>query len=184
MKHADKISKVTFWGINDANNWLTYPPFGNQNLSYPLLFDRSGNPKKAFWDVIALVDNSTRTPSSGDSPKGTTTPTTPSSGDSPKGTTPTSALVLQLKQKTTWNNGAVYSYEVVNNSTQQINQWRIKIILPQRSTLSANWCIESTADSFVYKNAFFNGNLAPGSKTEFGFQISHNGDPEVQVSLI
>jgi endo-1,4-beta-xylanase len=53
LKHKDKISRVTFWGVNDGHSWLNgWPIKGRTN--YPLLFDRAFNPKLAFEKVIAL----------------------------------------------------------------------------------------------------------------------------------
>ncbi|CAH0997721.1 Endo-1,4-beta-xylanase A [Emticicia aquatica] len=53
LKHKDKITRVTFWGVNDANSWLNnWPVRGRTN--YPLLFDRNNQPKPAFYKVIAL----------------------------------------------------------------------------------------------------------------------------------
>jgi endo-1,4-beta-xylanase len=42
-KHADKISRVTFWGIDDAKSW--------RNSSYPCLFDAKYYAKPAFYAV-------------------------------------------------------------------------------------------------------------------------------------
>lgn len=51
LKHADKISRVTFWGVNDKQSWLNnWPVPGRTN--YPLLFDRNYRPKPAFYTVI------------------------------------------------------------------------------------------------------------------------------------
>lgn len=53
LKHKDKISRVTFWGVNDGQSWLNgWPVAGRTN--YPLLFDRNFKPKPAFDAVIAL----------------------------------------------------------------------------------------------------------------------------------
>lgn len=53
LKHKDKISRVTFWGVNDGQSWLNgWPIPGRTN--YPLLFDRNFKPKPAFDAVIAL----------------------------------------------------------------------------------------------------------------------------------
>lgn len=53
IKHKDKISRVTFWGVNDGQSWLNgWPIPGRTN--YPLLFDRQFKPKPAFDAVIAL----------------------------------------------------------------------------------------------------------------------------------
>ena len=53
LKHKDKVSRVTFWGVNDGQSWLNdWPMAGRTN--YPLLFDRNFKPKPAFDAVIAL----------------------------------------------------------------------------------------------------------------------------------
>lgn len=53
LKYKDKISRVTFWGVNDGQSWLNgWPVRGRTN--YPLLFDREYNPKPAFYSVIGL----------------------------------------------------------------------------------------------------------------------------------
>jgi endo-1,4-beta-xylanase len=51
VKHRDVIERVTLWGVTDAGSWLNnWPVRGRTN--YPLLFDRSGQPKLAFSRVI------------------------------------------------------------------------------------------------------------------------------------
>jgi endo-1,4-beta-xylanase len=50
-KYKDKISRVTFWGVNDGQSWLNnWPIRGRTN--YPLLFDRQFKPKPVFYKVI------------------------------------------------------------------------------------------------------------------------------------
>jgi endo-1,4-beta-xylanase len=52
-KHADKISRVTLWGVYDKTSWLNnWPVIGRTN--YPLLFDRDYKPKPAFWSVVKV----------------------------------------------------------------------------------------------------------------------------------
>ncbi|WP_367914711.1 endo-1,4-beta-xylanase [Leadbetterella sp. DM7] len=52
LKHRDKISRITFWGVNDGQSWLNgWPVPGRTN--YPLLFDRNYQPKPAYYAVIA-----------------------------------------------------------------------------------------------------------------------------------
>jgi endo-1,4-beta-xylanase len=56
LKHADKITRVTFWGVNDGHSWLNnFPIRGRTN--YPLLFDRNNQPKPAFYAVINTKSN-------------------------------------------------------------------------------------------------------------------------------
>lgn len=53
LKHKDKISRITFWGVNDSHSWLNgWPVRGRTN--YPLLFDREFNQKPAYDAVINL----------------------------------------------------------------------------------------------------------------------------------
>lgn len=56
LKHRDKITRVTFWGVNDGQSWLNgWPVRGRTN--YPLLFDRQYKPKPAYYRVIQLKTN-------------------------------------------------------------------------------------------------------------------------------
>lgn len=51
LKHRGTLTRVTFWGVTDGDSWLNnWPVKGRRN--YPLLFDRSGQPKPAFDAVI------------------------------------------------------------------------------------------------------------------------------------
>jgi endo-1,4-beta-xylanase len=55
VKHRDSIKRVTFWGDTDARTWLNgWPIRGRSN--HPLLFDRQGKPKPAFFAVIDVVE--------------------------------------------------------------------------------------------------------------------------------
>ncbi len=54
--NRDEISRVTFWGVTDGDSWKNnWPVRGRTN--YPLLFDRDGNPKLAFYAVVETVKN-------------------------------------------------------------------------------------------------------------------------------
>lgn len=52
-RHADKISRVTFWGVHDGESWKNNFPMRGRT-DYPLLFDRERKPKKAFDAVIRV----------------------------------------------------------------------------------------------------------------------------------
>jgi endo-1,4-beta-xylanase len=51
LKHRADISRVTFWGVTDGDSWLN----SRGRTNYPLLFDRTGNPKPAFAAVLAVA---------------------------------------------------------------------------------------------------------------------------------
>ena len=54
LKHRGTITRVTFWNVTDGDSWLNnWPMQGRTN--YPLLFDRTGQPKPAFDAVIRVA---------------------------------------------------------------------------------------------------------------------------------
>lgn len=55
-QHRDNIGRVTFWGVHDGMSWKNgYPVPGRQN--YPLLFDRQGEPKPAYYSVLQVPES-------------------------------------------------------------------------------------------------------------------------------
>jgi endo-1,4-beta-xylanase len=51
LKHRGAVIRVTFWGLSDGDSWRNdWPVLGR--TSYPLLFDRSDQPKLAFHAVL------------------------------------------------------------------------------------------------------------------------------------
>ena len=53
LKHKEKITRVTFWGVHDGQSWLNgWPVRGRTN--HPLLFDRQLKPKPAYYAVVGL----------------------------------------------------------------------------------------------------------------------------------
>lgn len=52
-KHKDIITGVTFWNVSDKSSWLdNFPVPGRKD--YPLLFDTTYRPKKAFEAVVTF----------------------------------------------------------------------------------------------------------------------------------
>jgi endo-1,4-beta-xylanase len=56
VKNSSKISRVTLWGATDKDSWLNNWPIRGRT-SFPLLFDRKGKPKKAYYSVIGIIEN-------------------------------------------------------------------------------------------------------------------------------
>lgn len=54
LKHQDKISRVTLWGVGDADSWKNDWPIDGRT-DYPLLFDRAYQPKPFLTDLIDLA---------------------------------------------------------------------------------------------------------------------------------
>ena len=55
LKHREVIESVTFWGVTDRESWLNNWPVSGR-VNYPLLFDREGKPKTAFWAVVKTAE--------------------------------------------------------------------------------------------------------------------------------
>lgn len=55
LKYKKNVSRITFWGVNDAQSWLNNFPIRGRT-DYPLLFDRNFKPKPAFYSVIATKE--------------------------------------------------------------------------------------------------------------------------------
>jgi endo-1,4-beta-xylanase len=51
LKHRNVISRVTLWGVNDAQSWKNNWPVRGRT-DYPLLFDRKNQPKPVVQKII------------------------------------------------------------------------------------------------------------------------------------
>ena len=51
LKHSDAVTRVTFWGLSDADSWLN-----RGRMNYPLLWDRQRQPKPAFNAVVDVAE--------------------------------------------------------------------------------------------------------------------------------
>ena len=52
LKHADNITRVTAWGVSDADSWKNDFPIKGRK-EYPLLFDRNHQPKPFVRELVA-----------------------------------------------------------------------------------------------------------------------------------
>jgi endo-1,4-beta-xylanase len=50
LQHRDDITRVTFWGVSDADSWLN-----RGRVNHPLLWDRQRQPKPAFGEVMRVL---------------------------------------------------------------------------------------------------------------------------------
>lgn len=53
QKHADKIDRVTFWGLHDGQSWLNKAP--RKRTNHPLLWARDLSAKPALQEVINVT---------------------------------------------------------------------------------------------------------------------------------
>ena len=55
LKHQEKISRVTLWGVTDKDSWRNDWPIPGRT-DYPLLFDRNCQPKPVVKQIIDLTN--------------------------------------------------------------------------------------------------------------------------------
>lgn len=53
QRHQHQISRVTLWGVSDAQSWMNDWPI-NGRTAYALLFDRQYQPKSVIQDIMQL----------------------------------------------------------------------------------------------------------------------------------
>jgi endo-1,4-beta-xylanase len=56
LKHHDKITRVTLWGVTDGDSWCNNWPMPGRT-DYPLLFDRKYQPKPIVEEIISGIKN-------------------------------------------------------------------------------------------------------------------------------
>jgi endo-1,4-beta-xylanase len=56
LKHEDKITRVTTWGVADHHSWKNNWPVRGRT-DYPLLFDREYQPKPILHALVELMNN-------------------------------------------------------------------------------------------------------------------------------
>ncbi|MEP4051337.1 MAG: endo-1,4-beta-xylanase [Litorimonas sp.] len=50
LSSRSSVTSVTTWGVTDNESWLNTSP--TERYNFPLMFDREGEPKPAFWAVV------------------------------------------------------------------------------------------------------------------------------------
>lgn len=56
LKHQDKISRVTFWGVNDGHSWKNGWPMQGRT-DYPLMIDRNNDLKPVAIELFRLLES-------------------------------------------------------------------------------------------------------------------------------
>ncbi|MEU1400684.1 cellulase family glycosylhydrolase [Micromonospora zamorensis] len=93
--------------------------------------------------------------------------------------TPASAATAVFSVTNNWGNGYQGQITVTNDTSAQITSWRVEFDLPSSSTVSQSWnAQQSTSGSrYTFTNVSWNGTLAAGASTSFGFLVNGSGTP-------
>ncbi|MFD7337517.1 endo-1,4-beta-xylanase [Streptomyces violascens] len=141
---------ITQWGVGDADSWIpgTFPGYGAATM-----YDADYRPKPAYAASVTALGGS-----AGSSP-------TP--GASCKVTGAVNA----------WNSGLTEDITLTNTGSTTINGWSLAFTLPAGQTVTSSWNASLTpaGGQVAATNLGYNGTLAPGASTSFGFQATHTG---------
>jgi hypothetical protein len=90
-----------------------------------------------------------------------------------------SAATAAFVRTSSWGSGYEAKFTVSNNTSSTISSWNVQFDLPSGSSVGSYWdALLSTSGQHVTAvNQSWNGTLAPGASTSFGFIVSGNGDP-------
>ncbi|WCN79438.1 cellulose binding domain-containing protein [Micromonospora sp. LH3U1] len=107
-------------------------------------------------------------------PPTTPPPTTPPPTTPPPSGTPTCTAVYSVQDQ--WNSGFVANVTVTAGTTA-LTGWRVTLNLPSGASVSSVWngVASGTSGAVTVANQSYNGLLAPGQATSFGFQGTGNG---------
>jgi hypothetical protein len=78
----------------------------------------------------------------------------------------------------TWNTGFTAAVTITNTSASPINTWSLTFTLPSGQTVTSAWnaTISPSSGQVTATNVSYNGTIAAGASTNFGFQATHSGN--------
>ena len=82
-------------------------------------------------------------------------------------------------ETSTWDGGYTGQYTITNTTSSAISSWTVVFSLPGGSTVDSLWNGTETAagQTYTVANAGWNGSLAAGASTTFGFTVTGTGEP-------
>lgn len=93
---------------------------------------------------------------------------------------PAHAATASFTKESQWASGYIGKMTVRNDTSAAITSWRVEFELPAGTTLSSYWNASMTRDEnhFVFTNMPWNGALAAGASTSFGWVAGGSGEPQ------
>ena len=78
-----------------------------------------------------------------------------------------------------WDGGYTGTYTITNTTSSTISGWKVVFSLPSGTSVTSLWNGTETAagQTYTVTNADWNGSLAAGASTTFGFTANGTGDP-------
>ncbi|GAA4447270.1 cellulose binding domain-containing protein [Phytohabitans houttuyneae] len=93
---------------------------------------------------------------------------------------PAHAATAAFAKESQWSTGYIGKMTVHNNTTTAITSWRVEFDLPAGTTLGSYWnaAMTRSGSRFVFTNHPWNGTIAAGASTSFGWVASGSGEPQ------
>ncbi|KAA2252209.1 endo-1,4-beta-xylanase [Solihabitans fulvus] len=141
---------ITTWGLSDKYSWIP-STFPGQGAALP--FDENFQSKPAYDSLVKAYG-------------GTVTPPPPGQG--------TCAATYQIVNQ--WPGGFQGEAQITAGSSA-INGWTVTWTFADGQRITSSWNASVTADgaAVTAKNAGYNGTVAAGASTTFGFLATWNG---------
>jgi hypothetical protein len=72
-----------------------------------------------------------------------------------------------------WETGYQAEYRITNDGPGDVSSWTVVFDLPTNNQISSSWdsAFTRAAQRLIFRNASWNGSLAPGASTSFGFVV-------------
>jgi endo-1,4-beta-xylanase len=165
---------VSQWGVDDGHSWIpgTFSGYGAATM-----YDSNYQPKAAYnAAATALAGDSSPTPTSSrpsSAPPSSAAPSSaPPTSQRPSSPPPStgSGCTATYQMVNSWPGGLQATVVVANNGPA-ITGWTVRLTLPSGQAISSLWngVNSGTTGSVTVSNASYNGALASGGSTSFGY---------------
>ncbi|HEY0753889.1 MAG TPA: endo-1,4-beta-xylanase [Ktedonobacteraceae bacterium] len=188
---VSRCNDITIWGIGEPDSWVP-STFSGQGQA--LLYDSNYQPKAAYTSFLnALGGTATTPPPSTPTATPTRVPTTPVAATptsvpvTPTPTSPTGGANCSVHYTITsqWTGGFGASVTITNTSSSAINGWTLAWSFANGQTITQIWNASDiqSGGNVSATNLSYNGTLAPGANTNFGFNGAWSGTNAAPTSF-